>query len=123
MFLSRKSSRLILDKSVIVKVLFVNVAVNAMNQLAAFKAQQRMMDPRLQPLRAVIPTVSHAGPISPLSPRSSMQSAPPISSGVTGLKYPPGTLPIFSQASKPGKHTLCFFRLIKECGFVFKETI
>lgn len=79
-------------------------AMNHINQLAALQHQQRLMDPRLQPLRAIIPAVSHSGPISP---RSSLPSgvpvlAPPINTGVPDLKrsYSPAH-PIFSQASKP----------------------
>ena len=89
-------------------------AMNHMNHLAALQAHhQRMMDPRLQPLRTVIPAVNPATPMSPLSPRSSLPSAiqglaPPSSSGVgmsTGLKrsFSPAH-PIFSQANKPGRY-------------------
>ena len=89
-------------------------AMNHMNHLAALQAHhQRMMDPRLQPLRTVIPAVNPAAPMSPLSPRSSLPSAiqglaPPSSSGVgmsSGLKrsFSPAH-PIFSQANKPGRY-------------------
>ena len=101
--------------------------MNHMNHMAALQAQahhQRMIDPRLQPLRAAIPAVNPAAPMSSLSPHSSMPSAipglaPPTNSGVgmsSALKraFSPAH-PIFSQANKPGR--CCSGGVVASCMF------
>lgn len=90
--------------------------INHINHLAALQVQQRMIDPRIQPLRTVIPSVSPGTPLSSLSPRSVTAQIP---GGVPGLVNPPisstaamntvlkralsTAVPIFSSSGKPGK--------------------